>query len=138
MRSSKYLTMAIVAAAMLVSAPAAAQPERGRTGRVADDIVREVENVVDAVLRVSDAVDSVRYRGAERFAIARCAARVERYGRMRVDRVVPYGRRSLRVYGTAGEAEPFGSRYGYRYRAREFTCTVRDDGRVKLRTRRIR
>lgn len=127
---------ALAAAAIAAAAPAAAQYDKpqSRSGRVADEIVREVETVADAVVRATDAIDGVRYRGAERFAISRCAPRVERYGRMRIDSVAPYGRRSMRVHGTAGAGDGFGSRYG----ARAFTCTVRDDGRVKLRTRRLR
>jgi hypothetical protein len=130
-----------LAAAGLLAAPAAAQrsEDRGRTGRVAGEIARTIEDAADAIGTVTDAVrgsvDEIRYRGAERFAIDRCAPRVARYGRMRVDHVAPYGRRSMRVHGmTDGMAA-----YGYsRTSPRAFTCTVRDDGRVKLRTRRIR
>lgn len=93
--------------------------------------------MVDTIDRVNRAVDGVRYGGAERFAIDRCEPRVRQYGEMRVDRVVPYGDRSLRVYGTAGRGAGFG-RYDRGFGARAFTCTVRDDGRVKFKTRRLR
>jgi hypothetical protein len=124
----------------LSAAPAAAQSDRGRTGRVADEIVRQVETAVDAIDRVNNAVDGIRYNRAERFAIERCAPRAEQYGAMRIARVVPYGDRSLRVYGTAGGGR-FGEpdRYaGSGFGGRSFTCTVRDDGRVKFKTRRLR
>jgi hypothetical protein len=130
------LALAIVA----VTAPAAAQ-ERGRTSRTAEEIAREIRDAANAVGVVTDAVNDsvrgVRWRGPERFAIDRCTPSVERYGRMRVDDVRRYGRRSWRVYGTA---DPRGGSYGYgsRYAPRAFTCTVRDDGRVKLKTKRIR
>jgi hypothetical protein len=128
------------AAAGLFAAPAAAQhpDERSRTGRVAGEIARTIEDTAEAIGTVTDAVrnsvDGVRYRSAERHAIDRCAPRVARFGRMRVAEVQPHGRRSLRVHGTTdGHAA-----YGYsRSSPRAFTCTVRDDGRVKLRTRRL-
>jgi hypothetical protein len=150
MVSIKGLTMTAAAAAVLLgSAPAAAQyqRDRGRTGRVADEIVRQVETAVDAIDRVNNAVDGVRFSRAERFAVSRCAPRAEQYGEMRVDRVVPYGNRSLRVYGTAGATGRYDryDRYGRSdrysrggYGARSFTCTVREDGRVKFKTRRLR
>ena len=126
------LGMAIVSAA----SPAAAQD---RTGRTAEEIAREIRNAAEAIGTVRDAVtdsyNGIRWRGPERFAVDRCAQRVERYGRMRVDDVRRYGRRSWRVYGTVS-----GGSYGYRgsYSERSFMCTVRDDGRVKLKTKRIR
>jgi len=141
MSSSKYLAMVTATAALVLSAaPAAAQDQRdrGRSGRVADEIVRQVETAVDAIGRVNNALDTVRYSRAEQFAISRCGPRVERYGAMRVDRVVPYGDRSLRVYGTAGASGRFDRYARSSYGARSFTCTVRDDGRVKLKTRRLR
>jgi hypothetical protein len=141
MGSSKYLAMVTATAALVLSAaPAAAQDQRdrGRSGRVADEIVRQVETAVDAIGRVNNALDTVRYNRAEQFAIGRCAPRVERYGAMRVDRVVPYGERSLRVYGTAGASGRFDRYARSSYGARSFTCTVRDDGRVKFKTRRLR
>lgn len=134
---NRLTSLALCAAALAAAAPAAAQykPEQGRTGRVANDIARGVGEAVDAIGTVVDSVDrsvgEVRYRRAERFAIERCAPRVARYGRMRVAQVEPYGRRSIRVYGTA-EADGWGARSA----PRSFACTVRDDGRVKLRTRR--
>jgi hypothetical protein len=143
MSSSKVLAMVTTAAAMVLSAaPADAQyqRDRGRSGRVADEIVRQVETAVDAIDRVGTALDGVRYNRAERFAIGRCAPRAQQYGEMRVDRVVPYGDRSLRVYGTSG-ASRFGEPGRYvrsGYGGRSFTCTVRDDGRVKFKTRRLR
>jgi hypothetical protein len=140
MSSSKYLAMVTATAALVLSsAPAAAQyqQDRGRSGRVADEIVRQVETAVDAIDRVDSALNGVRYGRAERFAIGRCAPRVERYGAMRVDSVSRYGSRSMRVFGTAGAAPGY-DRYARRGDARSFACTVRDDGRVKLKTRRLR
>ena len=130
------LSLAVLAAPL----PAAAQ-ERGRTSRTAEEIAREIRDAANAVgvvtEAVNDSINGVRWRGAERFAIDRCAPSVERYGRMRVDDVRRYGRRSWRVYGTA---DARGGSYGNgnRYALRSFTCTVRDDGRVKLKTKRIR
>ncbi|MEA3015442.1 MAG: hypothetical protein QOI38_164 [Sphingomonadales bacterium] len=126
-----------LAAAGLLGAPAAAQKPDGRSGGVAGEIARDIEDAADAIGTVGDAVANgvgrIRYRGAERFAIRRCAPRVERYGRMQVEQVAPYGRRSMRVYGTAGAAT-----VSYRgVEPRAFACTVRDDGRVRLSTRRL-
>jgi hypothetical protein len=129
---------ALGVAILLGTSPVAAQ---GRNSRTAEEIAREIRDAANAVGIVTDAVNDsvrgVRWRGAERFAIDRCAPSVERYGRMRVDDVRRYGRRSWRVYGTA---DPRGGGYGYgrSYAPRSFTCTVRDDGRVKLKTKRIR
>ena len=127
--------------ATALAAPAAAQKpdDRGSTGRVAGEIAREIEDAADAIGTVTDAVAGsvgrVRYRGAERFAINRCAAQVQRYGRMQIEQVAPHGRRSLRVYGTvAGGTTYHGGRADAR---RAFHCTVRDDGRVRVRTRRL-
>jgi len=127
-----------LAAGLLAAAPAAAAQkpdERSRTGSVAGEIAREIRDAADAIGTVTDAVhdglDRHRYRSAERFAIGRCAERVG--GRIQVDQVEPYGRRSLRVLGTVGGGDGY-SGYG---RPRAFACTVRDDGRVKLRTRRL-
>ena len=122
--------------AVAAASPAAAQD---RTGRTAEQIAREIREAAEAIGTVRDAVtdsyNGIRWRGPERFAVDRCAQRVERYGRMRVDDVRRYGRRSWRVYGTVS-----GGSYGYRgsYSDRSFMCTVRDDGRVKLKTKRIR
>ena len=133
--SGAFLLVGLLAAA----APAAAQPDRrSRAERVADEIAREVEATAEAVGTVTDSVsrsvDSLRWRGPERFAIERCAPYVERYGRMRVDAVDRRGRRSWRVYGLVESGGGYGRgwRRGY---ARPFACTVRDDGRVKLKLR---
>ena len=128
--------LATAVAAGLLAAPAAAQ-KPGSSGGAAGEIAREIENAADAIGTVTDAVANsvgrVRWRSAERDAIGRCAARVERYGRMQVEDVAPYGRRSLRVYGRT-EARSYASRDSG---PRAFACTVRDDGRVKLSTRRL-
>jgi hypothetical protein len=58
---------------------------------------------------------------------------------MRVDDVRRHGRNGWRVYGTVGGAaiaDSNGWRRGYAPRA--FTCTVREDGRVKLKTSKLR
>ena len=123
----------------LAAAPAAAQDydRRSRAERIADEIARQVEATAGAIGTVTDSVhrsvDSMRFRGAERFAVERCAPYVERYGRMRVDDVRRHGRYSWRVYGTVGGAA-IGDSNGWRrgYAPRAFTCTVREDGRVKL------
>jgi hypothetical protein len=143
----------ISAAFLLVSlaAPAAAQDydRRSRAERVADEIARQLEATANAVGTVTDSVhrsvDAVRFRGPERFAVERCAPYVDRYGRMRVDDVRRHGRSGWRVYGTVndgggGLGGGYGSGYGLRrgYGHRAFTCTVREDGRVKLKTRRLR
>ena len=128
--------------ASFVPAAAAAQDydRRSRTERVADEIAREVEAAANAVGAVTDSVtrsvDGLRFRGAERFAVERCAPYVERYGRMRVDDVRRHGRRSWRVYGTVSGG---GRGEGWRryYAPRAFTCTVRDDGRVRFKTSRL-
>ena len=136
--------------ALAASTPAAAQyrdpypappPPRTRAGQVADEIARTVRETADAVATVRGSVDAslgtLRWNNAERFAIDRCRPYLDRYGAIRVDRVDPYGNRSLRVYGVTG----YGGSYGYArsgYDARSFACTVRDDGRVKLKTSRIR
>jgi hypothetical protein len=129
----------------LAAAPAFAQDydRRSRAERVADEIARQLEATADAVGTVTDSVnrsvDGLRFRGAERFAVERCAPAVERYGRMRVDDVRRNGRRSWRVYGTVGGGGIGDMRGGWRgYSPRAFTCTVRDDGRVRLKTSRLR
>jgi hypothetical protein len=128
--------------------PASAQYYPSRTERVADGVARTVEETARALGRVRDSVDrslyDVRFRGPERYAIDACRPLVERYGEMRVDQVQPYKRRGFRVYGfTSG----YGSAYQYDYRGsgqagrdrpRSFTCTVREDGRAKVRTKRLR
>ena len=141
---TKLNGLTLVAAALVAAAPAAAQdkppPERSRAGEVARDIARDIVDAADAVGTVVGAVDDgiggIRYRQEERFAIRRCAPRLARYGRMRIDHVEPYGRRSIRVYGTV-EPDGWGdSRYARTRGDRSFACTVRDDGRVRVRTRR--
>jgi hypothetical protein len=129
----------------LASAPAAAQQDdrRSRAERVADEIARQVEATANAVGAVTDSVhrsvDALRFRGAERFAVERCLPHVGRFGRMRVDDVRRYGRGGWRVYGTVGGAGIGDMRGGWRgYAPRAFTCTVREDGRVKLKTKRLR
>lgn len=141
---TKLNRLTLIAAVLAAAAPAAAQdkppPERGRAGQVAREIARDIVDAADAVGTVvgalDESVDGIRYRQEERFAIRRCAPRLARYGRMRIVQVEPYGRRSIRVYGTV---EPDGwsdSRYARGGSVRSFACTVRNDGRVKLRTRR--
>jgi hypothetical protein len=138
----------ISAAILLISlaaAPAAAQDydRRTRAERIADEVARQLEATADAVGTVTDSVhrsvDSLRFRGAERFAVERCAPLVERYGRMRIDEVGRSGRGDWRVYGTVGGAA-IGDSNGWRrgFAPRAFTCTVRADGRVKLKTSRLR
>ncbi|MEA3009949.1 MAG: hypothetical protein QOJ91_1641 [Sphingomonadales bacterium] len=127
----------------LAAAPAAAQDGRSRAQRVADEIARQVEATAQAVGTVTDSVnrsvDTLRFRGPERFAVERCVPYVERYGRMRVDDVRRYRRDSWRVYGTVGGAALGNSEGWHRgYAPRAFTCTVREDGRVKLKTSRLR
>jgi hypothetical protein len=135
----------------MAAAPAAAQDydRRSRAERVADEIARQVEATANAVGAVTDSVnrsvDSLRFRGAERFAVERCLPYVERYGRMRVDDVRRYSRNSWRVYGTVndgggGFSGGYGSGYGLRrgYGPRAFTCTVREDGRVRVKTKKLR
>lgn len=142
---SARLSGAALFLSLAAAAPAMAQDydRRSRAERIADEIARQVEATAGAIGTVTDSVnrsvDSVRFRGAERFAVERCAPHVERYGRMRVDDVRRYGRYSWRVYGTVGGAaiaDSNGWRRGYVPRA--FTCTVREDGRVKLKTRKLR
>jgi hypothetical protein len=136
-----------LAASIVLPTPVLAQshyPERSRAGRVADEIARTVEDTAEAVATVRDSVDrsiyDMRFRGPERFAVDSCRPAVERYGRMRVQEVRPYKRYSFRVYGlTQGYVDPYYT--GYRnsaYADRRFTCTVRSDGRVKVKTKRLR
>ena len=143
----KQLMMCLAATSVLAAEPAFAQyqyQDRSRVGRVADEIARTVEETARAVGRVTDSFDrslyEVRYRGPERVAIDTCRPRIERYGRMRVDDVRPYGRRSIRVHGiTEGYRGDYYDRGRSRgYGPRSFTCTVRDNGRVKVKTKRLR
>lgn len=138
------LSAAILLAA-LAAAPAAAQDydRRSRAERVADDIARQVEATAEAVGIVTDSVhrsvDALRFRGPERFAVERCAPYVQRYGRMHIDDVRRHGGNGWRVYGTATGAGIGDMRGGWRgYAPRAFTCTVRGDGRVRLKTKRLR
>lgn len=140
----KHLIIGLAASAV-VAQPALAQyyPD-SRSGRVSDKIARTIDEAARAVGTVTDAFDrslyEVRYRGAERYAIDACRPQVERYGRMRIDNVRPYKRGSFRVYGVT---EGYRGAYGDRYRnssfgPRSFTCTVSDNGRVKVKTKRLR
>jgi hypothetical protein len=137
-------TLHIAGLALLAAAagsPASAQSDRG----VTEEIIRGVERAAESVVAVDDALRragrNVRFRGAERFAVEACERQAERYGRIRIDDVERYKRRSWRVYGIADPGSGYDrrSRYDSRYDARRFTCTVRDDGRVtKFKTKRIR
>jgi hypothetical protein len=142
-------TLSVALGAALLAAPAFAQsyPDRNRSGRVTDQVVRTIEETANAVGRVRDSLDrginDVRWRGPERFAVDACRPYAERYGQVRVDDVRPYKRRSFRVYGTtSGYGRDYGrDYYGSRsrgYGPRAFTCTVQDDGRVKFKTKRLR
>jgi hypothetical protein len=130
-----------------VAAPAQAQyypPER--RGGVADEIARGIGEAAHAVGTITGAVrgavDSFRYRSpAERYAAEACSVRASRYGRLRIDSVTPYKRRSWRVDGIADPRADYRPGYGYdrRYKPRSFMCVVRDDRRVtKFKTSRIR
>lgn len=141
---------AVLLLSLAAAAPAMAQDydRRSRAERIADEIARQVEATAGAIGTVTDSVhrsvDSVRFRGAERFAVDRCVPYVQRYGRMQVDDVRRYSRSSWRVYGTVNDGGGLGGgysgRYGLRrgYGHRSFTCTVREDGRVKVKTQKIR
>jgi hypothetical protein len=140
---SARITAAILFAA-LAAAPAAAQYDgRSKAERIADEVARQVEATAGAIGTVTDSVnrsvDSLRFRGPERFAVERCDPYVARYGRMRVDDVRRYGRSSWRVYGTVNDGGGIGYGYGLRrgFGHRSFTCTVREDGRVKVKTKRL-
>jgi hypothetical protein len=145
MRSLSLVSAALALSLGCVTSPASAQDDRydrSRAGQVADDIARGIEATADAVGTVTESVynsvNGVRWRARERFAVNRCLARVERYGRARVDHVEPHERRSWRVYGTVEARSAYG-RYPSRSDAvRSFRCTVRDDGWVKLKTSRLR
>ena len=133
---SKAFGAVLAAGLALGASPVLAQ---SRTGQVAGEIARGVRDVAEAVSTVrdswDDSINGVRYGRAERYAIERCAPTAERLGRMRVQDVRRHERRSWRVYGSVGGQDRYrGSRYG----ARAFTCTVRDDGRVKFKTKRMR
>lgn len=139
------LSAAFLLFSLAAAAPAAAQEydRRSRAERLADEVARQLEATADAVGTVTDSVhrsvDTLRFRGAERVAVERCAPVVERYGRMRIDDVSRHRRNDWRVYGTVGGAA-IGDSNGWRrgYVPRAFTCTVREDGRVTLKTSRLR
>ena len=140
--TAKLKGLGIAASIMLLASPAAAQYQERRSQRVADEIARTIRDTAAAVGTVQDAlydsVNGIRYQGAERFAIERCAPEVQIYGRMRVDEVRPYKGWSWRVYGTVTADSRY---YDYRsrdYGYRSFKCTVSDNGRVKVKTKRIR
>jgi hypothetical protein len=164
-RGKNILAAGLTLATLVAAAPAHAQyyPEQ-RRDRVADEIRRggqvaaEVAGALgEAVRGTSDAIRGASYAfrsPAERFAADACGVRAEQYGRVTIDRIDPYKRRSWRV---SGVADPMAGRYadrrgygydrgydrGYsydrRYQPRSFTCTVRYDGRVtKFSTRRLR
>ena len=142
---SARLSGAALILALAAASPAMAQDHdrRSRTERIAEDIARQVEATAGAIGTVTDSVnrsvDSLRFRGAERFAVERCGPYVARYGQMRVDDVRRYSRSSWRVYGTVNDGGGTGYGYGLRrgYGHRSFTCTVREDGRVKVKTKRL-
>ena len=143
----KHLIIGLAAACAMAAEPALAQypsQDRSRAGRVSDEIARTVEEAARAMGTVKDAFDrslyEVRYRGPERFAIDACSPQVERYGRMRIDDVRPYKSRGFKVYGvTEGYRGNYDDRYSSReFGPRSFKCTVREDGRVKVKTKRLR
>ncbi|HEX9964981.1 MAG TPA: hypothetical protein VGB04_08355 [Allosphingosinicella sp.] len=140
--SARITAAILLVSAVVAAAPAEAQYDRrSRAERIADEIARQVEATANAVGTVTESVDrsigGLRFRGAERFAVERCLPYVQRYGRMRVDDVRRHSRRSWRVYGTVDGAG-YGGRWGRGYGPRAFNCTVREDGRVKLKTSRLR
>lgn len=162
-RGKKFLVLGLsIASTLAAVSPAEAQYyprdpyprdpyQRGPGSRVADEIARGAGAAAQAVGAISDAVrsagDSMRgalLSPAQRYAADACAVRAERYGRVSVDRVDPYKRRSWRVYGVADPARgaySYDQRYRYdrRYAPRSFTCTVRYDGDVtRFSTRRLR
>jgi len=143
----KNLIMGLAAATCLAAQPASAQYSQrddSRVGRTSDKIVRTIEEAARAVGVVTDAFDrslyEVRFRGPERYAIDACRPQVERYGRMRVDDVRPHKRRSFRVYGiTEGYRGAYYDRRASRsYGPRSFICTVSDNGRINVKTKKIR
>jgi hypothetical protein len=128
------LSAAALFLALTAAAPAAAQ---GRAGHSADPATDPAAGPA-AADPAPRSVDSARFQGAERSAVERCAPQVERFGRIRVDEVSRHGS-GWRVHGTVAGAAiggPNGWRRGFAPRA--FTCTVSDDGRVRLKTSRLR
>lgn len=137
MRTWKAFVLMLAA----IAAPAAAQQRESTAERIAREIREAAEDIRTVRDAVDESVDDVRFRGRDRWAIDRCEAYVERYGRMRVDDVRPYKRRSLRVYGTVigGYDDRYDRRrYDDRHTLRSFTCTVDADGDVKLKTKKLR
>jgi|GEM_PF-2209647 len=149
MRTRNGIEAAALGLALMLAAagPAHAQyyPQERRSG-AADEIARGIGEAARAAGTIAGAmrgaVDSFRYRNpAERYAAETCSVRASRYGRVGIDSITPYKRRSLRVDGIADPRGLYAARYDYdrRYRPRSFTCIVRDDGRVtKFKTRRLR
>ena len=135
-----------IAGLALLAAAAASPAVAQSRGGVTDQIIREVERAAESVVRVDEAMRragrDIRFRGPERFAVDACEPHAMRYGRVSIDDVRPYKRRSWRVYGVVDPRSGYrADRYDRRsrYAPRSFTCTVRDDGRVtKFKTRRIR
>ena len=149
MRTWKIVCSALAVSAGFMTAPAAAQDRESRAERIAREIREAAEDIRTVREAVDESVSDVRFRGRDRYAIDLCRPYVERYGRMRVDDVRPYKRRSLRVYGTVGDnryddrydRRRYDDRYDrdrYDYRLRSFTCTVDGDGDVKLKTKKLR
>ena len=143
----KHLIIGLAAASTLAAEPAFAQypsQDSSRVGRVSGEIARTVEEAARAMGTVKDAFDrslyEVRYRGPERFAIDACRPQVERYGRMRIDEVRPYKRRGFKVYGlTEGYRDTYYDQHrSGNFGPRSFKCTVGEDGRVKVKTKRLR
>jgi hypothetical protein len=133
---------------LAAAAPAQAQyyPQDRRGVGAAEEIARGIGEAARAAGTIAGAVrgavDSFRYRNpAERYAAETCSLKASRYGRVGIDSITPYKRRSLRVDGIADPRGLYSSRYDYdrRYRPRSFTCIVRDDGRVtRFKTKRLR
>jgi hypothetical protein len=121
---------------IILFALAAAPRDDGRAEGAVDEVARQAEPTADPVRRNAR---SLRFQGAERAAVERCAPQVERFGRMRIDEVVRDGRGGWRVEGTVAGAA-IGDTNGWRrgFVPRAFTCTVGGDGRVKLKTSRLR
>lgn len=123
---SVRLSGAILSLLLAPSAPAAAQVAAAPVGTPAP---------------AARSVDHARFQGPERIAIERCVPRLQRFGRIQVDDVRRHARAGWRVLGTvndggAGLGYSYGLRRGYGHRA--FTCTVGGDGRISLKTTRIR
>lgn len=142
-RSMKITAFALLAAVAMPGVATAQYSPPSRGGSVADDLARGVEDAARAIGTVGDALhrgtSDLRYREAERWAADRCGPEVARYGRMRIEAIQPYGDRGYRVYGVVDPGSSPVSYYGGRaYEARSFRCTIKDSGRVSVRTRRIR